>query len=299
VRLVASNHGERGARETLSAISWRPVRGLRATVLRRFRLPAVAGRGRRSVRLRIALPTGAGGAFLVRVCLNIRATVRERRATNNCRSAGQVAVAEAPAPDSTPAPAPVPTEPGALPGLPLPGTPTEPPDTTPPQTTIDAAPPVAAGTNVATFWFSANERSRFECRLDGGAWATCSSPQQYTGLPEGPHELEVRAIDVAGNVDPSPAVHAWTVDRTRPQTTITGAPPSSTTSTEAEITFGSDDPTATFQCRLDAAPWIACVSPVALTGLAVGEHSFEVSAIDPAGNQDTSPAIAAWTVELP
>ena len=69
----------------------------------------------------------------------------------------------------------------------------------------------------ATFTFTSSEPgSTFECSLDGGAWAACSSPATFNKLGTGEHELRVRAIDKAGNTDASPAVRTWTVDRGKP-----------------------------------------------------------------------------------
>jgi hypothetical protein len=88
-----------------------------------------------------------------------------------------------------------------------------PADTTPPQTTIDSGPAATTTDTSATFTFSADETgSTFECSLDGTAFAACVSPATYTGLAVGPHTFAVRAVDVAGNVDPTPASHAWTVE---------------------------------------------------------------------------------------
>ena len=50
----------------------------------------------------------------------------------------------------------------------------------------------------------------FECRLDNTAPSpACSSPKAYSGLAEGAHTFEVRAIDAAGNVDPTPATRSF------------------------------------------------------------------------------------------
>ncbi len=85
-------------------------------------------------------------------------------------------------------------------------------DTTPPETTITAGPSGTTASATATFSFSSNESgSSFDCRLDGGAWARCTSPHDIAGLADGQHGFEVRAIDPAGNVDPTPATRSWTV----------------------------------------------------------------------------------------
>jgi len=50
----------------------------------------------------------------------------------------------------------------------------------------------------------------FECRLDGTTWNSCASPVTYNGLSQSKHYAEVRAIDGAGNKDPTPALFRWT-----------------------------------------------------------------------------------------
>ena len=65
-------------------------------------------------------------------------------------------------------------------------------DTTPPETTVDGA-----------GRFSSNEDgATFQCSADGGAFAAC------TQAPAGAQSVAVRAIDLTGNIDPTPA--AWT-----------------------------------------------------------------------------------------
>ncbi|HSI81981.1 MAG TPA: choice-of-anchor Q domain-containing protein, partial [Solirubrobacterales bacterium] len=70
-------------------------------------------------------------------------------------------------------------------------------DTTPPATTIDTGPEEGATILTAqpTFTFSSNEPGTFECKLDAGPFALCSSPHQLTGLDDGPHSFTVKAID--------------------------------------------------------------------------------------------------------
>jgi hypothetical protein len=86
-----------------------------------------------------------------------------------------------------------------------------PPDTTPPETTIVSGPDGPVISTSATFEFSSSEDgSNFECSLDGAPFAPCGSPASYTALAAGGHHFEVRAIDPAGNVDPTPAARDWT-----------------------------------------------------------------------------------------
>jgi PASTA domain len=99
-----------------------------------------------------------------------------------------------------------------------------------------------------------------------------------------------------------------------PETTITQAPPNPSGSKQATFAFtGTDDTTPAidleFECRLDVhlAPpgtdpldlWLECLSPQFFTGLAVGQHVFEVQATDADGLVDPTPAVYAWTVLPP
>ena len=48
-------------------------------------------------------------------------------------------------------------------------------------------------------------------QLDGGTFQSCSSPKKYSGLAAGSHTFQVQSTDAAGNSDPTPASHAWTI----------------------------------------------------------------------------------------
>src|SRR5919112_339082 len=88
------------------------------------------------------------------------------------------------------------------------------PDTTPPQTTINSGPSSASTTYNAdpSFSFTSSEpNSTFECKLDSVSWVSCTSPKSYYGLANGEHTFSVRAIDQAGNADPSPEIRQWRV----------------------------------------------------------------------------------------
>ena len=49
---------------------------------------------------------------------------------------------------------------------------------------------------------------RFECRLDGGGWLTCSSPYRLSDPDLGEHVFAVRALTRAGRAGP-PVSHRW------------------------------------------------------------------------------------------
>jgi hypothetical protein len=84
-------------------------------------------------------------------------------------------------------------------------------DTVAPQTTIGAGAPANGTATTASFNFSSESGATFECALDTGTYAVCTSPKAYSGLTAGAHEFRVRAIDAAGNPDATPATHSWTI----------------------------------------------------------------------------------------
>ena len=85
------------------------------------------------------------------------------------------------------------------------------PDLTRPATTITGGPAGSVTETSATFSFSASEPATFQCRLDAGAFAPCTSPVAYTGLAATSHRFQVVAVDGSSNVDASPAERNWTV----------------------------------------------------------------------------------------
>src|SRR5688572_7190241 len=152
-------------------------------------------------------------------------------------------------------------------------------DSLPPDTFIAAGPMGNVLSTEATFRFTGSDNLipgpnlTFQCRLDGqpvGDFETCTTPRTYSGLQPGTHTFEVAAIDLQGNVDPTPAMRTWTidvppVDVTPPDTTIDLRPDPITVRTDASFTFSSEDPDATFECKLNVpAPndaWEPCTSP--------------------------------------
>jgi hypothetical protein len=79
-------------------------------------------------------------------------------------------------------------------------------DTTPPDTAFAKAPKrKLKGSRLTVSFTSTEAGSTFECKLDKEGYAPCASPLKLKGLKRGKHVLSVRAIDAAGNADPTPA----------------------------------------------------------------------------------------------
>ena len=173
------------------------------------------------------------------------------------------------------------------------------------------APRRSAPAPSATFAFAATETrrrpssARSTCRRS----RPCTSPKTYIGLGGGDHIFLVRAIDANGNVDPSPAIYEWTVEdvdaaghqliesagrperhRHRP---LRASPAPTTRSSSRARSRGSPSSAASTASRerLDRLR-----DPQTYTDLGAGRHTFEVRAVDEAGNVDPTPASYAWTI---
>jgi hypothetical protein len=147
---------------------------------------------------------------------------------------------------------------------------------------------------------TAIEDLTFAWRVDGGPWSDFSYAWRITlsGLFEGPHVLEARAGDPAGNASP-PASIRFTVDRTPPTTRVNsvtrdlaaGKATAAFSATDALLPDG-----LRFSWRVDGGAWstFAAVTQAQLTGLSPGPHTFEVRARDAAGNIDPTPAVQGF-----
>jgi hypothetical protein len=89
-------------------------------------------------------------------------------------------------------------------------------DAVPPDTQIDSGP--ADGSTISDtsplISFSgvpADFIDHFECKLDGLEFPRCGEPFTYGPLASGPHHFEVQAVDLNGNIDPTPATLDFTV----------------------------------------------------------------------------------------
>lgn len=81
-------------------------------------------------------------------------------------------------------------------------------DTVAPNTTFTRKPGKQITGKRAKFAFSSEAGAHFQCRLDRGAWKACTSPKRVR-VKVGKHRFSVRAVDLAGNVDPTPVVHRF------------------------------------------------------------------------------------------
>ena len=171
-------------------------------------------------------------------------------------------------------------------------------DTTPPVAPTPSTTP-ASPTNqtTASIGISGEADATFECKLDTGDWVACSNPTAITGLADGPHTLQMRQLDAAGNTSPATSV-SWTVDTAvpSPAPTITGTPISPASTSSATLTFAATEAGSTLECSIDGATYTTCTSPLSLTGLSEGGHVVKIREVDAAGNVGAS-STASWIVD--
>ena len=123
--------------------------------------------------------------------------------------------------------------------------------------------------------------STFECGLDGAEFAPCQSPTEHTDLSDGEHIFRVRATGSSRHHGEA-ASRSWTVDTAGPEARIDAGPEGSVATTEAMFEFSADE-SASYECKLAGdGPFDACTSPTTYGGLADGEHTFRVRALDDA-----------------
>jgi hypothetical protein len=196
-------------------------------------------------------------------------------------------------------------------------------DTTPPETTLLSKPSDPSISATAAFTYEANESgSSFECALDSAPFAGCpSSGVSYEGLANGSHSFQVRAKDPSGNIDPTPAGYSFTIvlqvapvvqapaalppatqappptphSAAAPVTTITQKPAAKTHDRTPTFRFHSTPPGASYQCKLDSAPYKTCHSPYTTAPLKPGHHTLKVRAVA-SDKRDPTPASFAFRV---
>ena len=163
-----------------------------------------------------------------------------------------------------------------------------------PHTNITSGPTGSVNSGTATFTYSSDSGTGYQCKLDDGDWLTCPSDQdQYTGLADGKHTFSVQAV-LNDQPDPSPASRSWTVDTTPPRTTITAGPSGAVQGASGTFSYASSEGGSRFDCDFDSQGWKPCNGGRATFSYTAAAHSLAVRAIDAAGNIDPNPATTTW-----
>lgn len=172
-----------------------------------------------------------------------------------------------------------------------------------PSAQIESKPSNPTRETAAKFFFrSTPAGASFECKLDTALFVPCLRPEEdpyeYTGLADGSHTFQVRAINSQGTG--VSAVYTWLVDTQAPTTTIIGKPASPSPGASAAFTYEASQLGSSFECSLAKQGTADSFSACAATGqgyanLAEGNYTFMVRATDKAGNQGP-PAAHTWEV---
>lgn len=130
----------------------------------------------------------------------------------------------------------------------------------------------------------------YEISIDGSTWEDVGTDTSYDleDLDDGDHEVEVKAVDGAGNENITSV--EFTVDTTAPELTITKPSHGSYQPADVTVRWNGDDDTSGidyYEVRMDGGQWIyvGTNESYEFTSISEGTHTVEVRAVDLAGNE--------------
>ena len=160
----------------------------------------------------------------------------------------------------------------------------------------------SGGRRTATFAFvSTNPAATFECSLDSGTFAACTSPAAYDGITADgvQHSFRVRA-SAGADTDATLAEQRFTLDASAPDTSVlTPATDGTTGGSPFPFALGSTERSPNFpsMCTLDGSDQFSCGgTSQSLTGLCDGPHLLSARSFDESRNFDPTPAQRAFSI---
>ena len=159
-------------------------------------------------------------------------------------------------------------------------------DTMPPAVTITAGPSGVSGQTQASFAFGADEPGvSFECKLDGGAFEACTSPETVTGLSEDDHTFELKGTDAVGHPSAASVTRTWEVDlESTTETTAGSVDPGGSVTTDPADTGPTTERPVTASITLpdggDVEVTTGAPTTTPPTGFAVLGQQFDITAPD-------------------
>jgi uncharacterized repeat protein (TIGR01451 family) len=175
-------------------------------------------------------------------------------------------------------------------------------DTVPPVATISGEPTSPTNQTGATLTVGGEDVTQYIYKVDGGAYGAeteVAQPIVLSGLSDGEHTVSVLGRDLAGNWQTNPTTAIWTVYTVLPVATINGQPTSPTMQTGATLNVGGEGVTH-YIYKVDGGAYGAeteVAQPIVLSGLSDEDHVVSVLGRDLAGNWQTDPTTATWTVD--
>jgi len=152
-----------------------------------------------------------------------------------------------------------------------------------PAAQILGGPAASGATNSTRPTFTFSVSGTAECRLAPveASFRPCSggntSDTAAAPLADGAYTFSVRS---AGGF---PVTRSFTVDTVAPAVAIVSPAEGATTTSSPVFVFSLSEP-AGASCRIDTAAFAPCGSPRGFTGIPAGGHTFDVRAVDAAGN---------------
>jgi len=114
-----------------------------------------------------------------------------------------------------------------------------------PLVVLEESPTMPTTSRAANFRFRAPSLSdasaRYDCQLDGGSFAPCTSPQPYANLADGTHTFQVRAKAQDGAVPGTPTRFVWTVNNATPLVTDQTIATNQDTAVAITLVAGDED----------------------------------------------------------
>ena len=154
--------------------------------------------------------------------------------------------------------------------------------------------PSAAWTQTASpaATFTGEAGGTFQCKLDSGSFAACTSPKAYSGLSQGSHTFQVKQTDAAGNTGHAGA-RTFQIDSIAPtQPVFTQKPPDPQQHGDLDVRLvlhrpGAGERHRRLPVQQGERVLPALLAPATRTTVQTtnnGQHQFAVVAVDWAGN---------------
>ena len=147
----------------------------------------------------------------------------------------------------------------------------------------------------------------YKYQVDDGPWVKGQkvmlpmiAKRDLTGLSNGRHTLRIFGLDSSGHEEVKSKEFTWTVDTVAPVSTLIGTPDEISFASTALFEWTCTDEThCHYLYRGDNGDWQKTRSrKLQLSALVDGKHTFEVKAVDAAGNMESDENVKAyaWTV---
>lgn len=157
-------------------------------------------------------------------------------------------------------------------------------DITPPGAVIIDGPEGPTNDTTPTVEVTAPETGgHTECRIDGGAWFTVTSPWTLPALSEGTHTITCRYVDGAGNTGEETSI-TITIDTTAPGAVYIDGPNGPTSDTTPAFNLSGAGAGEHYECRVDGGDWTQTGALFVTETLSSGTHTITCRLVDEAGN---------------